>query len=134
MTEDRSYYTVASSEAHELGAAILAVLLQARAAGLRVTGAQLAARLEHSNDRKIRVVIQQLIERGELIAASNQEPMGYFLIETREEAQVYEATLRSRARKTLKRLADFRHAFVRKFGYANQLPLFTLDAALKELE
>lgn len=134
MTEDRSHYTVTPSETQQFGEQILALLRQARAANLRITGAQIAARLEQPNDRKIRIVIQQLIERGELIAASNHEPFGYFLIEDPHDATIYEATLRSRAHKTLKRLRDFRKAFGRKFGYAQQLPLFAVEAAIKELE
>jgi hypothetical protein len=94
----------------------------------------MAKKLGHRNDRAVRVAIQALIEKGHTIAASVHQPMGFYLLETPEEAAIYKATLRSRALKTLKRLSDFRRARMQRFGPAEQLALFTLEAAIKELE
>lgn len=131
MTEPRACYQLTLPEQQNLAPRVLRALEQARAANVRITAAELAKQTG-TNARKARAVIETLIERGETIAASNSDDPGYFIIQSAEEAEAYERTLRSRGIKILKRLACFRRGTQRRFG--GQMPLQTLDAAIRELE
>jgi hypothetical protein len=118
----------------ELGQAVLHILQGHRGARAAITGAQLARMMSQRNDRAIRLAIERLIEQGHMIAASVHEPMGYYFIDDPRDAEIYEATLRSRATKTLKRLSNFRTAVARQFGRHEQMPLEFVERAIDELE
>lgn len=132
MTEARPFYQLSLPERADLAPRVLAVLRQARIDGRHITAADIARQMNYRDERKVRAVIEHLIEQGQTIAASNRDPFGYFLIESVEEAEVYERTLRSRAAKTLKRLANFRRGTERRFG--RQLPILLLDQTIKDLD
>jgi len=126
--------TLSQAEYRRLSCAVLQILQAHRGARAAITGVELAKMLGFRNDRLIRRAIQRMIEEDCVtIAASVHEPYGYYLIETKEEGDIYEACLRSRAAKTLTRLSKFRRGMAAKFGPAYQMSLFYVDAALKEL-
>jgi hypothetical protein len=84
--------------------------------------------LGYKDDRKVRMVIQQLIADGHPIAASTtSKTVGYYLVETRQEAEAYAASLRSRAVKTFERLRDFERAVEKTYGVPYQPLLLNLD-------
>ena len=132
-----STFELSEVEQAELPDRVLAILGEHRGARNAITGRRIAQRLGYKDDRKARIVIQQLIANGHTIAASvgskdranpkHKSPLGYYMVETRAEADAYEAVLRSRAMKTLARLRDFRIAMGRVFGTPMQPLLFELD-------
>jgi hypothetical protein len=115
-------------------ARLLEFMRSHRGAATAVTGPEIARYFGFTNDRIIRDAFVVLTAQGYLIASSVHQPTGFYLVETPEEAEIYSATLKSRAVKTLKRLRDFNRAAGRRFGPARQEPLFTLEPAIKELE
>lgn len=115
-------------ERQDISRTILGILSRHQGAGQAITGRQLSHLLGHRNDRKIRLVIQQLISDGQPIAASVSDPVGYYVIANREEAEAYVAVLRSRATKTFERLRDFQRAVEDRFGVPYQPLLIDLDA------
>lgn len=127
--ETKVHYTLTKVEEHDLPARIMEILGEHKGAGSAVTGLRIAKRLGYQNDRKIRVVIQQLIGEGKPIAASVSEPVGYYLVQTREEAEAYAAVLRSRAVKTFERMRDFQRAIESEFGVPYQPVLLSVDTA-----
>lgn len=120
-----------AEESRSIAERVLAILEQHKGAMNAVTGRDMAHSLGHRNDRKIRMVIASLIEDGHPIAASVSDPMGYYVIATRAEAEAYMAVLRSRARRTFKRMADVGHAVERVFGVPYQPPLLPVVDAYK---
>jgi hypothetical protein len=127
--ETKARYTLTHIEDHNLPAGILEILENHRGIGNSITGAHIAQRFGYSSDRKIRVAIQQLVADGKPIAASVSDPVGYYLVETREEAEAYAAVLRSRAIKILKRLHNFQRAIQNEFGVPYQPVLLPVDTA-----
>lgn len=119
--------TLDRQEASELPARVMGILDHHRGSGNAITGLCIARMLGYKNDRLIRVVISQLIAEGKPIAASVSEPLGYYLVETEQEAEVYERVLRSRALRTFERLRDFQRAITQVFGIPYQPVLFSLD-------
>jgi hypothetical protein len=113
-------------EAKEIPERLIDILTRHKGVRNAITGAKLSRMFGHRNDRKIRMVIQQLIADGKPIAASVSDPVGYYLVETPQEAEAYEAVLRSRAVKTFERLHDFQRAAKNEFGIPFQPALLTL--------
>lgn len=135
MSETRARYVIGSRQTDaEFLKRLLAFMEQHRGNAQSITGPEIARHFGFTNDRLIRAAFAELTARGNMIASSVHEPMGFYLIETPEEAEIYAATLKSRAIKTLKRLRDFNHAAIRRFGSAHQPVLFTLDPTIRELE
>lgn len=134
MTAPKLPFELTPTEERELPHRVMEILKEHRGSRCAITGAQMAKALGYKNDRAIRVCIEHLIADGVPVAASVHEPFGYYILQTREEAQVYEATLRSRAVKTLKRLKDFNRAAAGCFGPAQQLPLALVEQTIEELE
>lgn len=118
---------VGEREAADLRRDLRAILAEHVGAGRAITGARLARLLGQRNDRKIRMVIQALVEDGEPIAASTSEPAGYYVLATRDEAEAYVAALRSRAVKTFERLRDFERAVSHTFGTPYQPTLLSTE-------
>ncbi len=62
------------------------------------------------SDRSIRLIIRELIVDGHAIAAAVDPPAGYFLAETKEEAEEYMAVMKSRLVQDAYRRRDFKRA------------------------
>lgn len=75
-----------------------------------VTGKLLAKRLGQKDDRTIRLAIRELIHDGVAVASSVGGPPGFYLIESREEAEEYMAALKSRLVEDALRRSDFKRA------------------------
>ena len=132
-TETRPMYQLTPVQERELPHCVMEILKGHRGATHPITGAEMARLLHHRNDRAIRIVIERLIADGVLIASSVHEPVGYFLVETLEEVDPYRATLRSRALKNLRRLANFNRGVALRFGNQYRLPLESVEETIKEL-
>jgi hypothetical protein len=123
MTEERAPYTLTPVESSELPGRILAILLECRTNKRRITGAQLARRLGYRNDRKIRVVIGQLVLKGHLILSSVRVPYGYYLAESKSEIETYIATEFSRLREQHARIKAIQANAAKFYADVVQLPL-----------
>ncbi len=106
----------------ELQSAVLQQLRPGRANA--IPGSTLAQRLGQSDDREVRQEVMELIRQGYAIASSNKPPFGYYLIETRQEADEYMATLRSRVKEVCIRRAEFRLAVLKSLNKPKQYALF----------
>lgn len=109
---------------------ILAILSRRVGNENAITGAALAKQigLNPRDDRTVQLVILSLIEDGYPIASSVQSkkggpPMGYFLIKSKEEAEIYETVLKSRMVNTAIRRRDFRKAARHWLENSQQLKL-----------
>lgn len=72
---------------------------------------EIARCLEMKDDRAVQYAIEELIESGVPVCSSCSQPMGYFLPETREEAENYKHQLRSRAIGNFHRYKNFKKSF-----------------------
>ncbi len=89
----------------------LKVILMAHEGEARaITGRQLAGGLGQKDDRRVRLIIRELIAEGLPIAANTQTPPGYFVVTTRQEAEQYASSIRRRLIKDALRRRDFRRA------------------------
>ena len=75
-----------------------------------ITGRELASLFGHRNDRRVRLVIRELITDGLPIASSTEPPLGYFITTSRQEADEYAASIRNRLIEDARRRRDFRRA------------------------
>ena len=75
-----------------------------------ITAGILARSLGESNDRRIRLAIEQLQHDGVAIASSVSPPMGYYMPANKEEAETYAKSLKDRARMIFIRRRNFRRA------------------------
>ena len=62
-----------------------------------ITGRELALLLDQNDDRKIRMLIEELIDDGYPIVSSTQVPCGYFIAVTIQEVKNCTESLKSRA-------------------------------------
>jgi len=124
--ESRAPYTLTPVEESELPQRVMEILRRCSRERQAITGARIARQLGYRNDRKVRVTIRQLIADGQPIVASVSKPFGYRLIASREEAEAYLKTLRSRAVKTFERLRDVQRAAERNFGVPFQPMLLSV--------
>ena len=74
------------------------------------TGKELAKLLGFTDDRLIRIAIRELIAEGLPIASSVQQPYGYYIAISYQEAQEYMRVLRSRLVEDAYRRRDFKLA------------------------
>lgn len=101
-------------------ARVLAELQAHRGKSNAINARKLAQDLGHKNDRMVRRAILLLIERGHAIAAStDKNGGGYFIAETKEEAEHYLNALASRARENYARHKFFAIASRAVFGIKN---------------
>lgn len=121
MTESRASYHLTAAESAELPGRVLAVLVEQRAAGRRITGKQLAVRFGYRDDRQVREAIAVLIGKGYLILSSVRKPFGYFLSEDLGEVREYLRTQASRLREDVKRVRQIQKNAERV--YSTELPL-----------
>ena len=75
-----------------------------------ITGRELARRFGQRDDRKIRLIIRELIAEGLPVASSTEPPAGYFLVETWQEVEEYAQSVRDRLINDALRRRDFRKA------------------------
>ena len=73
-----------------------------------ITGRELATMFGQRDDRRIRLAIRELITEGLPIASSTES--GYFIVSTRQEAEQYALSIRSRLIEDAIRRRDFRRA------------------------
>jgi len=73
-------------------------------------GKDLAFRLGYPDDRKVRVVIRDLIGEGVPVASSVSEPMGFYVVANPDEAFEYIRVLKERIKEDESRLVDFEKA------------------------
>jgi len=85
-----------------------------------IKGQVIASRLGHKNDRAVRLAIRELIASGVPVASSVQEPQGFFIAETYQEALDYMRSLRERLISDAVRRRDFKVGAYRYFEGASQ--------------
>jgi hypothetical protein len=73
-----------------------------------ITGYELARMLGQRDDRRIRLLIRELITEGLPIASSTEAPAGYFLVGSWQEAERYAEGEKSRLIEIALRRRDFR--------------------------
>jgi len=88
-----------------------------------VRGKELAHQLGQHDDRKIRLIIRELISEGVPIASAVSEPMGFYIVANEHEAANYIRGLKERIREDGARLRDF-EAACHQFSLPQQRPLF----------
>ena len=88
-----------------------------------ITGKDIALALSQRDDRKIRLVIRELIAEGVPIASSVSEPMGFYIVANEHEAANYIRVLKERIREDTARLGDFEVA-CNRFPVPEQPSLF----------
>jgi len=75
-----------------------------------ITGKELASRLGERDDRRVRLVIRDLIAAGHPIASAVNKPYGYFIANSPDEVTEYMNVLRSRLVEDAYRRRDFKRA------------------------
>jgi hypothetical protein len=88
-----------------------------------MTGKEIARVLGQSDDRKIRLVIRELIAEGVPVASSVSDPMGFYIVASEYEAADYIRVLKERIREDTARLRDF-EAACHQFSIPEQRSLF----------
>tara|TARA_Y100000310_G_scaffold291660_1_gene319757 strand:+ start:222 stop:554 length:333 start_codon:yes stop_codon:yes gene_type:complete len=86
------------------------ILLRHTGRSRAITGKDLAKMLGHKDDRKIRLIIRELIGEGTPIASSTEPPAGYFLVSTWQEVEQYAQSIKSRLISDALRRRDFRRS------------------------
>ncbi len=92
-----------------LKAELKAILLR-REGHLRAIKARELAELLRCDERKVRLIIRELIREGLPVASSTEALAGYFIVTTRQEAEQYAGSVRSRLIEDALRRRDFRRA------------------------
>lgn len=100
--------TIATETKENLKDAILHQLHRGRLNAL--PGRLLAQRLGFRDDRQIRLAIRELIAEGYPIASSVSPPMGFFIAESKKEAEQYLSDLKGRLVEDAYRRRDFKIA------------------------
>lgn len=75
-----------------------------------IKGSLIAKRLGFKNDRAVRIAIRELISDGVPVASSVNPPYGYYIVETKQEAEEYLAVLKGRLVEDAYRRRDFKVA------------------------
>lgn len=78
--------------------------------GQAVKARQLAGMFGYKDDRAIRLAIRELIAEGLPVASSTEKMPGYFLVTSRQQAELYAGSIKSRLIEDAKRRRDFRKA------------------------
>jgi len=94
----------------DLKAALKIILLRHEGEARPITGRELAIMFRMKDDRRVRLVIRELITDGLPVASNTEAPAGYFIVATRQEAEQYAGSIRSRLIKDAIRRRDFRRA------------------------
>jgi hypothetical protein len=88
-----------------------------------VTGKEIARALGQSDDRKVRLIIRELIAEGVPVASSVSDPMGFYIAANEYEAADYIRVLKERIKEDTARLRDFETA-CHEFSIPEQRSLF----------
>jgi hypothetical protein len=80
----------------ELKERLLNILQQHQGRQNAITGRELARLLNQSDDRKVRLLIRELITEGVPVASVTEAPAGYFIARTFKEAEDYRQQVKSR--------------------------------------
>ncbi len=111
-------FILTTQDRNSLRKSVLTNLCHGRHSAIK--GGDLARRLGQSNDRKIRLVIRELIAEGVPIASSVTEPMGFYIVNNEHEAAQYIRVLKERIKEDGARLDDFLRA-VDEYSLPEQL-------------
>ena len=84
--------------------------------GMAITGREMAGKLGEKNDRRIRLIIRELIREGVPIASSTDEDKGFYIAVTYKEWRHYRTSLHSRLVEDARRITDFDRAY-RSYQY-----------------
>lgn len=115
-------FVIPSHDRARLRKSVLEALRQGRSQA--IPGYAIASKCGQKDDRLVRIMIRELIAEGIPIAASVSDPMGYFIVNTDEEATEYMRVLKERIKEDQSRLNDFEKA-VSSFNPPEQLELLT---------
>jgi hypothetical protein len=99
---------------------VLAIIRQHQGHDHAIRAMDLARELGLTDDRKVQLAIEDLIEEGTPVCSSCSHPMGYYLPVSAEEAEEYKRQLRSRAIGNYHRYKNFKVAFGTWFNGAQQ--------------
>lgn len=91
-------------------ALLKSILLRHEGRANPITGREIAKILGYKDDRRIRLIIRELIAEGLPVASSTENPPGYFIVSNRQEAETYAASIKSRLIEDAIRRRDFRRA------------------------
>jgi len=94
----------------DLKAQLKSILLRHEGQAPAITGRELAKMFGLKDDRRVRLAIRDLIKDGLPVAANTESPAGYFVVNTRQEADRYAQSIRNRLIKDAIRRRDFRRA------------------------
>ena len=94
----------------DLKAQLKSILLRHEGKAQAITGRELATIFNLNDDRRVRLAIRDLITEGLPVAANTEVPAGYFIVTTRQEAERYAGSIRSRLINDALRRRDFRRA------------------------
>ena len=92
----------------DLKLALVRILLQHQGRTKAIRGSELAQMMGFKNDRAVRLAIRDLIADGYPIASTTQEPAGYFIAASLEEANEYMDDLKGRLIQDALRRRDFK--------------------------
>ena len=93
-----------------LSESVKEIILEHRGRGNAIKGKVIASALGMNDDRAVRLVIRDLIALGYPIASATESPAGYFIVETRQEAEDYLTDMRGRLCEAAYRRRDFKKA------------------------
>jgi len=110
-------FLLTAQDRQKLRSAVLKLLQHGRRNAVR--GKELARYLRQSDDRKIRLVIRELISEGVPVASAVSEPMGFYIVANEHEAADYIRVLKERIKEDSARLRDFKKA-VAQFNVPEQ--------------
>lgn len=99
---------------------LLNILQQHQGRENAITGKELARLFNQPNDRKIRLLIRELIAEGVPVASATEAPAGYFIARTFKEAEDYRQQVKGRLIEDCKRIRDFRRAASNHFNGSAQ--------------
>ena len=116
-------FILTSQDRHQLRGAVMRILEGHRGQANAIRGSQLASELRQPDDRKVRLVIRELIKEGMPIASSVSEPYGFFIVETQDEAVRYIQGIKSRISEDQARLNDFEKAAAAYWELPRQLQM-----------
>ncbi len=85
------------------------VLMRHEGRGRAITARELAS-LVGSNDRAVRLAIRELIADGVPVASSTENPGGYFMVTSWQEAREYADSIKGRVIEDALRRRDFRRS------------------------
>ena len=87
--------------------------------GMAITARELAA-VTNEPERRVRLIIRELIGEGLPVASTTEAPAGYFIASTWREAEEYALSIRSRLIEDALRRRDFRRAAAHHLTPARQ--------------